>query len=303
MNKVLQNPKLRQVSTWIVSLTLLSSAMGKGLDLTRSARSLEAILSLWRGEPSQGITIISVLLIGAIVTGEVGLAWGLIVSRRRLLLIRLTAGIMAVFILFEIIILISHLSHSCPCFGIWGELPIKVSLTITLVLFVLSLLLLSPVPLISAPLHTRRILSVPLALLLLMGLANIPTLSLTPTITKGKRFPTSLYVNHNISHLSDPILVWFFHPRCSHCVESYQRWETTIKALSSDRAIIGITAASQGEVEEFKIDFNPPFPIISVPQERAKDWALPLNVWLKVKGEQVEQIYRPYQWEKGVPTL
>ena len=279
--------------TALVAFILLLSAIGKGMDFFRAERDIEMFILLWAERESFFITFLARLVTITAILAEIFSAFMLVLSPHRKRTKLFTVTLLTTFFTTTTLTLIVHRpSVLCPCFGVLGKLPLELTSFLDLSMLLIVIYFISPKPLVmlSQTTKIKMISGVFVALFII----NLPFISPTPTVSRGKNFFQKGINEHLPLHFEDG-LIWFFHPRCPHCLESYQVFELANFQLKSGKGLLALTTASIGEINEFKIDYSPPFPILSVSSQAWEKWKVPIGSWVEVHKGKVIRLVRSYE--------
>lgn len=293
------------LSRWaqlLLGLVFLTAAGAKGTDLVRFGRQVET-LTWAAGLPQTALVeALAWALAAALVGVEFAVASALISGRRAATAARAAIGLLALFILVILWEMLRGRDADCGCFGAIISRSAREALLDDLILLV---------PAIAGARHTERqnYRSIATIGLLVAGAAwclffyYIPPqwAALRPGVrfwSDSLRFAETTVLSRAARESTQIAqFVWFFDPDCPTC----QRSLPTVRAISATApgALVGIAAATPGQIEEFRVDFDPGFPLQPVTTEAYRAYGVHNGTLVELRIGRVAHLWHGYELDSA----
>jgi len=287
------------ICRYLLALVFLFAAGGKGFDLVRFGRQIEAIMWSFGLNETAALHYLAHCVAGLVVGLELGLGAALLMARRRRFAAFTAIGLLFFFSLITLKGALSGAAEECGCFGMLWRRPPVFSLVENILFSVLGIFSLKDT---SNPLRRlNRSLVAFGSILALFIIVNRWALIIPgAALQTGSKFVNTAGIILNNPNQSTAL--WFFDPECSYCLEQYDKHIITLAAQIPGR-LRGLTKASPGRVDEFFIDYTPNFPITSADHRDWRRWGVPLGSIVIIKDKTIEEVRRAFEIPSGLEEI
>jgi len=281
-------------SRLLLGLVFLAAAATKGVDLTRFVRQNEALM--WTiGLPVQPwvetfawVIAVTVVVVELFISGTLLAGWGA----------RLGAGFgIAALVGFSLVTTfawLNKLEDTCGCFGAF--MPRSAGTAV-----IENLLLLVPAMFAIRTTKALKIRPAATIWIIVVGVAAMGMFYYYPLSGSALRIGIKPTLPAEVVlPKTGRFFVWLFDPECTKCVDQLRVVQTL---TGGGQRIAGVTDATEGRVEEFKLDLNPGFSIVRVSKEEYQKYGVHDGTLIEMKQGRITRLWSGYTLTSGTAAL